>query len=129
MEITNTTVSRREGAFDWAHPSEKQAEIHVSFSIDGERYSICDTVEIGSQFDYDGDDISEAVDAIDCALDRYWISTSRDKTKANIAVFKANEQVIRKSHAASLARHWQKRAADASKRARAFMDEATAEAA
>lgn len=124
--VSKTVVRRSEGNYDWAHPAERQAQIVVSFALDGEQYTICDTVEIGSQFDYDGDDISDAVDAIDCALDRYWISSQRDKLKATIAIFKANETAIRKEHASQLARHWQKRAAEASRKAMAFMDEAAA---
>ena len=126
MEITNVSVSRTVGKFNWANTAEVQAQISVHFTLDGARYVISDLVEPDSQHDYDGDDISDAVDHISNSIDRYWINTSRDETKAKIKLFWENEVAIRKAYATYQAKKYQRLAARNADLARTYLDEALA---
>lgn len=126
MEITNVSVSRQVGKFNWANPKEEQAQISVQFTLDDVRYVISDLVEPDSEHDYDGDDISDAVDHISNSIDRYWISTGRDVTKAKIEIFWKYEAAIRKAYATYQAKKYQRLAARNADLARAYLDEATA---
>lgn len=126
MEVTNVSVSRTVGKYNWANTAEVQAQIIVQFTLDGARYVISDLVEPDSQHDYEGDDVSDAVDHISNSIDRYWISTSRDETKAKIKIFWDNETAIRKAYAAYQAKKYQRLAARNADLARAYLDEAMA---
>lgn len=127
MKITDVSFRRHVGKYNWADPSEEGAQIIVAFSIDGEKHSISDVVEPGSRHDYDGGDISDAVDTLSNALDRYWISTGRDKMRETIKLFWANEARIRKAYAASEAIRYQRLSAHNASLARRLLDEAMAE--
>lgn len=127
MEISKVSVTRNEGCYDLAHPKDMSACISVRFEIDGTRYLISDNVEIGSKYDYDGDDISDAVDHIDNALKRYWIHSGREKTQKAIALFWENEALIRRAYAKSQASRYQRLAAHNASLARRYLDEAMAE--
>lgn len=126
MEITNVSVSRSIGRYNWANTTEVQAQISVQFTLDGARYVISDLVEPDSQHDYDGEDISDAVDHISNSIDRYWISTGRDETKAKIKLFWENEAAIRKAYATYQAKKYQRLAARNADLARTYLDEAMA---
>lgn len=126
MEVSNVQVRRHVGKYNLANMSEEGAQIVVRFMVDGKIYSISDVVETGSQHDYEGDDISDAVDAISNSIERYWICTGRKETQEKIAFFWKHEALIRKAYAASQARGYQRLAAQNSKLARQYLDEAMA---
>lgn len=126
MEITNVSVSRAVGRYNWANTAEVQAQISVQFTLDGARYVISDLVEPDSRHDYDGEDISDAVDHISNSIDRYWISTGRDETKAKIKLFWDNETAIRKAYATYQAKKYQRLAARNADLARTYLAEAMA---
>ncbi len=126
MEITNVSVSRTLGKFNWLNTAEVQAQIYVQFTLDGERYVISDLVEPDSQHDYDGEDISDAVDHISNSIDRYWVSTDREKTREKIKLFWENEAAIRKAYATYQAKKYQRIAARNADLARTYLDEAMA---
>ena len=119
------SISRTVGSYNWANPSEKQAQLIVRFEVDGKTYGISDTVEPDSRDDFDPSDIDivDAVDHIERTIKRYWISTSRDETLAKIAVFRAHQSAIRKEWLLIEATRCQRKAAIEHKRFRNIMAE------
>ena len=127
MEVKNVSVWRHVGKYNLANPNEEGAQIAVRFTLNGVQHCISDVVEPGSQYDYDGSDISDAVDAISNAIERYWISTGRDKTRETIKLFWKHEALIRKAYAASEATRFQRLAYHNASLARRYLDEAMAD--
>ena len=124
-EIEGARFLRAEGRYNLCDTSERSANLVVQFTIDGQRYTISDTVEIGGEHDYDGEDITDAVDMIEQAIARYLYSSKREETAQNIALFRENEDAIRRVYAASQATKYQKMAARNARLAMTYLDEAT----
>ena len=123
-EITDVRISRTEGSFNWCEPSKKEAQIVVRATIDGKVIALSDCVEIDSTYDYQGDDIIEAIDAIECAIARYLFYSGKQEFIEKLTVFRANETAIRKAYALTQAKSYQAKAKRAAEIARAYLDEA-----
>jgi sulfite reductase beta subunit-like hemoprotein len=124
--ITNVRVSRSVGRYNFANPSEEQVCLSVIFTIDGTKHVIEDTVEPHSEHDCEDEDVTEMVEAIARSVERYLYSSRRDKTRASIAVFRENEEAIRREYAKTMAARYQRLAYQHARTAQAYLFEAAA---
>ena len=123
-QITNVSLTRHVGRYNWADPSQEEAQIVVRATIDGQQYALSDTVYPDSEWDFHGDDISDAIDAIEAAKGRYLFYSGREEFAQRLTIFRAHEQEIRKAYALSQAAYYQRRARETAKLAQAWLWEA-----
>lgn len=126
MKVTAASALRRVGRFNFLNEAEESAAISVSFTIDGIRHVVEDTVPVGSEWDCADEDITETIDAIERSYGRYLVSTSREKARETIALFRANETSIRAAYARSMASKYQRLAAHHHRLAAAYLNDALA---
>ncbi|KAB2792567.1 hypothetical protein F9K96_05340 [Brucella anthropi] len=123
--ITDVSIHRHVGRFNWADPSQEEAQVIVRATIDGVKYALSDTMEPDCEYDYRGEDVIEAIDALEAAKGRYIFYSGRKEFEEKLALFRLHETEIRKAYALSRAVFYQRRAEEMSRLARAYLDEAT----
>lgn len=123
--ITDVSINRHVGRYNWANPTQEEAQIVVRATIDGVKYALSDTVEPDSRYDYQGDDIIEAIDALEASMGQYLFNSRKKEFDEKLALFRNYENEIRKAYAISRAKYYQRRSAEMSSLARAYIEEAS----
>lgn len=123
--ITDVSIHRHVGRFNWADPSQEEAQVIVRATIGGVKYALSDTMEPDGQYDYQGDDIIEAIDALEAAKGRYIFHSGKKEFEEKLALFRAHEPEIRKAYALSRAKHYQRQSSEMAKLARLYLEDAT----
>lgn len=114
MSDLKITMGRNVGSYNWANPSQKQAQIHISFPVNGKIEHLSACVEPDGEYDLnvDGDTLPEdVISAIQFYYEKLWISTDKErvakvckeyfanKNKIDLLWYEQRIEVLRKSEA------------------------------
>jgi hypothetical protein len=81
----------RQGNFDFSHPSDVSYSCHLSVYQNGQRLL---STNVSPDYEYEGNDVDEAVDIIEQDIRSHWIDTARSEKKCMVNFLKRHQEEI-----------------------------------